>query len=97
MKYIPWRSDQAVGRCCCGREFLEHQENVQISANDMNFLSVKKNERWSVAKHTRCEATDAFGIIEFEGMAHPTKAQVRLDILLISQEVHFALVSSSFS
>jgi len=30
-----------------------------------------------VAKNTRCEPTDAFGVIEFEGMAHPTKAQVR--------------------
>lgn len=83
MKYIPWKSDQPIGRCWCGREFLEHHESVQISANDINFLSVQKNERWSAAKHTRCEATDAFGVIEFEGMAHPTKAQVRLHRLLL--------------
>jgi hypothetical protein len=45
--------------------------------NDVSFLSVNKNDRWSVQKHTRCEMTDAFGVIEFEGMAHPTKAQVK--------------------
>jgi hypothetical protein len=56
---------------------LEHNENVQISTNNMNFLSVNKDERWSIQKHTKCEMTDAFGVIEFEGMAHPTKAQVR--------------------
>jgi hypothetical protein len=43
----------------------------------MNFLSVNQDERWSIQKHTKCEMTDAFGVIEFEGMAHPTKAQVR--------------------
>jgi hypothetical protein len=56
---------------------LEHNENVQIIANNMNFLSVHKDERWSIQKHTKLEMTDAFGVIEFEGMAHPTKAQVR--------------------
>ncbi len=56
---------------------LEHNENVQTEANNMNFLSINKDERWSVQKHTRYESTDAFGVIEFEGMAHPTKAQVR--------------------
>lgn len=50
---------------------------MQIAANDINFLSVNKDERWSVPKHTRYEPTDAFGVIEFEGMAHPTKAQVK--------------------
>jgi hypothetical protein len=61
---------------------LEHNENVQIEANHMNFLSINKDERWSVQKHTRNEPTDAFGVIEFEGMAHPTKAQVRESFLL---------------
>ncbi len=77
MKFLPLKNDQQSGRCCCGRDFLEHTENVQMAANDINFLSIQKDERWSVAKHTRCESTDAFGVIEFEGMAHPTKAQVR--------------------
>ncbi len=76
IKFIPLKTDQQLGRCCCGRDFLEHNEHVQIVANDINFLSVKKDERWSIGKHTRCEPTDAFGVIEFEGMAHPTKAQV---------------------
>ncbi len=75
IKFIPSKTDQ--GRCFCGRYFLEHNENVQLATNDINFLSVNKDERWSVQKHTRCESTDAFGVIEFEGMAHPTKAQVR--------------------
>jgi transient receptor potential cation channel subfamily M protein 3 len=78
IKFIPLKTDQQlVGRCCCGRDFLEHNENIQLAANNFHYLSIKKDERWSVAKHTRCESTDAFGVIEFEGMAHPTKAQVR--------------------
>jgi transient receptor potential cation channel subfamily M protein 3 len=76
IKYIPSKNEQQIGRCCCGRYFLEHNENVQRVVNDINFLTVNKDERWSVPKHTRCEPTDAFGVIEFEGMAHPTKAQV---------------------
>ncbi|CAF3698093.1 unnamed protein product [Adineta steineri] len=75
MKFVLSKTNQDIGRCCCGRYLLEHNENVQIEANNINFLSVNKDERWSVQKHTRCEPTDAFGVIEFEGLAHPTKAQ----------------------
>ncbi|CAF4628555.1 unnamed protein product [Rotaria socialis] len=75
LKFIPTKNDQQVGRCSCGRYFLEHSEHVQISAHNMKFLSVNKDEPWSIQKHTRPEPTDAFGVIEFEGLAHPTKAQ----------------------
>jgi hypothetical protein len=76
VKFVPAKNSQESVRCCCGRYFLEHNDNVQLIANDVNFLSVNKDERWSVQKNTRCEPTDAFGLIEFEGLAHPTKAQV---------------------
>ena len=80
IKYIPSKVDYQLGRCSCGKYFLEHSEQVQRTANnEINFLSVQREERWSVQKHTRCDPTDAFGVIEFEGMAHPTKAQVKVD------------------
>lgn len=31
---------------------------------------------WQPQKHTRPQPTDAYGTIEFQGGAHPTKAQV---------------------
>lgn len=78
IKYIPSKVDYHSGRCSCGKFLHEHDEQVQrTAANEMNFLAVQREERWSVQKHTRCDLTDAFGTIEFEGMAHPTKAQVR--------------------
>ena len=35
--------------------FLNIMKNVQLIANDINFLSVNKDERWSIQKNTRCE------------------------------------------
>ncbi|CAF1325694.1 unnamed protein product, partial [Rotaria sordida] len=75
IKFIPSKIEQQIERCCCGRYFHEHNEHVKIASHDINFLSINKNEIWSTQKHTRTEPTDAFGIIEFEGMAHPAKAQ----------------------
>ncbi|CAF1499010.1 unnamed protein product [Rotaria sp. Silwood1] len=75
IKFIPSKIEQQLGRCCCGRFFLEHNEQIQIVSHDINFLTINKDEIWSIPKHTRTEPTDAFGIIEFEGMAHPAKAQ----------------------
>ena len=78
MRFIPSKNNQQLGRCCCGKEFLGHQHGAPVTANDdANLLMVNKDERWSVQRHTRLETTDAFGLIEFEGMAHPTKARVR--------------------
>lgn len=76
VRFVPSKSAPDAGRCCCGRYLAEHDDTVQIEANSRNFLTVTKDERWSVQRHTRCEPTDAFGVIEFDGMAHPTKAQV---------------------
>ena len=75
IKYISSKVDYQLGRCSCGKYFVEHDEIVQRASNtEMKFLTVQKEERWTVQKHTRCDPTDAFGTIEFEGMAHPTKA-----------------------
>ena len=77
IKFLPSKNNSQLGRCSCGKNFLEHPEDVQqLNTKELNLLSVKKDDRWSVQKHTRCEPTDAFGLIEFEGMAHPSKAQV---------------------
>lgn len=38
---------------------------------------------WIAHKNTRPHPTDAYGTIEFQGGAHPTKAQVKKNILNI--------------
>lgn len=77
IRFVPSKNIQDLGRCSCGRYLSDHDSAIQNESTNTNFLSVNKDERWSVQKHTRCESTDAFGVIEFDGMAHPTKAQVR--------------------
>lgn len=42
----------------------------------MSFFSQVLGDLWHPQKHTRAHPTDAYGTIEFQGSAHPTKAQV---------------------
>ncbi|ETN57806.1 trpm [Anopheles darlingi] len=59
-------------KCCCGQERRTHQFVPGIDPGVSGDL-------WTPTKHTRPQPTDAYGTIEFQGGAHPTKAQyVRL-------------------
>lgn len=57
-------------RCCCGQSRITHPvvPGVEIGS---------PGDIWIAHKHTRPHPTDAYGTIEFQGGAHPTKAQVR--------------------
>ena len=56
-----------VSRCCCGRS-----ENWQGHIA----LGVPLEERWHPYRHTEAKVTDAYGVLEFQGAPHPSKAQV---------------------
>lgn len=56
-------------RCCCGQSRQTHPTIPGIEPGSPGDL-------WLPNKHTRPHATDAYGTIEFQGGAHPTKAQV---------------------
>ena len=55
----------------CGRLKLSHPVKPE-SAVRVTYPVHK----WSVTQHTEVSPTDAYGIIEFQGGPHPTKAQV---------------------
>lgn len=57
-------------RCCCGQDRTTH---TVVPGIDIGVLG----DTWLPNKHTRPNPTDAYGTIEFQGSAHPTKAQVR--------------------
>ncbi|XP_055607349.1 transient receptor potential cation channel trpm isoform X8 [Uranotaenia lowii] len=70
IKYIPNIKNEDV--CCCGQERRTHQ---QVAGSEPGVAG----DLWLPQKHTRPQPTDAYGTIEFQGGAHPTKAQyVRL-------------------
>uniref|UniRef100_A0A6P4EGP9 Transient receptor potential cation channel trpm isoform X5 n=1 Tax=Drosophila rhopaloa TaxID=1041015 RepID=A0A6P4EGP9_DRORH len=70
IKFIPCPKDDT--RCCCGQAQITHQTIPGIESGSPGDL-------WLPTKHTRPQPTDAYGTIEFQGGAHPTKAQyVRL-------------------
>ncbi|XP_053688721.1 transient receptor potential cation channel trpm isoform X2 [Sabethes cyaneus] len=70
IKFIPNVKNEEV--CCCGQERRTHQLVPGIEPGIAGDL-------WQPQKHTRPQPTDAYGTIEFQGGAHPTKAQyVRL-------------------
>ncbi|XP_041450248.1 transient receptor potential cation channel trpm isoform X6 [Drosophila obscura] len=70
IKFIPCPKDDT--RCCCGQAQITHQTIQGIESGSPGDL-------WLPTKHTRPQPTDAYGTIEFQGGAHPTKAQyVRL-------------------
>uniref|UniRef100_A0A0N4ZG74 LSDAT_euk domain-containing protein n=1 Tax=Parastrongyloides trichosuri TaxID=131310 RepID=A0A0N4ZG74_PARTI len=58
-------------KCGCGR--LKNDHNMY--AFDEVIRSKRSgNEKWSIRKHTMLCPTDAYGVIEFQGSPHPTKA-----------------------
>jgi len=59
----------SICRCCCGQAQITHQTIPGIESGSPGDL-------WLPTKHTRPQPTDAYGTIEFQGGAHPTKAQV---------------------
>ncbi|XP_034650809.1 transient receptor potential cation channel trpm isoform X7 [Drosophila subobscura] len=70
IKFIPCPKDDT--KCCCGQAQVTHQTIQGIESGSPGDL-------WLPTKHTRPQPTDAYGTIEFQGGAHPTKAQyVRL-------------------
>ncbi|XP_041632706.1 transient receptor potential cation channel trpm isoform X6 [Drosophila kikkawai] len=70
IKFIPCPKDDT--KCCCGQVQITHQTIPGIESGSPGDL-------WLPTKHTRPQTTDAYGTIEFQGGAHPTKAQyVRL-------------------
>ncbi|KAI8119139.1 Transient receptor potential cation channel trpm [Lucilia cuprina] len=70
IKFIPCPKDDT--KCCCGQARQTHQTIAGIESGSPGDL-------WMPTKHTRAQPTDAYGTIEFQGGAHPTKAQyVRL-------------------
>lgn len=56
-------------RCCCGQDRMTHPVVPGIEIGILGDV-------WHSQKHTRAHPTDAYGTIEFQGSAHPTKAQV---------------------
>ncbi|XP_020712699.1 transient receptor potential cation channel trpm isoform X4 [Ceratitis capitata] len=70
IKFIPCPKDES--KCCCGQSRPTHQTIPGIESGS-------PGDNWQPQKHTRAQPTDAYGTIEFQGGAHPTKAQyVRL-------------------
>ncbi|XP_050744142.1 transient receptor potential cation channel trpm isoform X11 [Drosophila biarmipes] len=70
IKFIPCPRDDT--KCCCGQAQITHQTIPGIESGS-------PGDPWLPTKHTRPQPTDAYGTIEFQGGAHPTKAQyVRL-------------------
>lgn len=58
-------------RCCCGQDRTTH---TIVPGIDIGVAG----DTWLPHKHTRSAPTDAYGTIEFQGSAHPTKAQVQV-------------------
>ncbi|XP_037946393.1 transient receptor potential cation channel trpm-like isoform X3 [Teleopsis dalmanni] len=70
IKFVPCPKDETT--CCCGQSRQTHQTIPGIESGS-------PGDAWLPQKHTRAQPTDAYGTIEFQGGAHPTKAQyVRL-------------------
>ncbi|XP_041917179.1 transient receptor potential cation channel subfamily M member 1-like [Alosa sapidissima] len=60
-------------RCCCGRLSSQHVGLLSGSAVK-NEDDTVEGEKWSVTKHTQASPTDAYGVIEFQGGGHSSKA-----------------------
>lgn len=58
-------------RCCCGQLWQFHRDGSPATLRQSQEL------HWSPSRHTQLQPTDAYGTLEFQGGAHPTKAQVR--------------------
>ncbi|XP_050073280.1 transient receptor potential cation channel trpm isoform X4 [Anopheles maculipalpis] len=70
IKFVPSPRNEDI--CCCGQERRTHQFAA-------GYETGVPGDTWQASKNTRAQPTDAYGTIEFQGGAHPTKAQyVRL-------------------
>ncbi|XP_071516413.1 transient receptor potential cation channel trpm isoform X2 [Panulirus ornatus] len=67
IKFIPSSKDNA--RCCCGQLWQYHRDGSPAT------LRHGEDLHWSPSRHTQLLPTDAYGTLEFQGGAHPTKAQ----------------------
>ncbi|KAG5896745.1 hypothetical protein JTB14_031725 [Gonioctena quinquepunctata] len=65
-RYIRHTKDQL--RCCCGRTLEQHKSTTDTSPP-------LPGELWYPSKCTISSSTDAYGILEFQGGPHPSKAQ----------------------
>ncbi|GIY34857.1 uncharacterized protein CDAR_382541 [Caerostris darwini] len=78
-------------RCACGAMMCNHPVTVTQglyrahSVHSQASSQASADEHWSPTRHTAASQTDAFGTIEFQGSAHPLKAQVSLLIVICIQ------------
>ncbi|XP_034018663.1 transient receptor potential cation channel subfamily M member 1-like [Thalassophryne amazonica] len=65
-------------RCCCGQLVVQHPTGLYTITKEDGSSSVQLDvqpvERWNPLKHTQATPTDAYGIVEFQGRGHLTKA-----------------------
>ncbi|GFW76875.1 DUF4817 domain-containing protein [Trichonephila clavipes] len=67
--------------CCCGALMCNHPASATQglyrahSVHSQASSQASADEHWSPLRHTASNPTDAFGTIEFQGSAHPLKAQ----------------------
>uniref|UniRef100_A0AC35U2P5 LSDAT_euk domain-containing protein n=1 Tax=Rhabditophanes sp. KR3021 TaxID=114890 RepID=A0AC35U2P5_9BILA len=59
-------------KCGCGRLKADH--DLKAFQDGYKLYTKHGTTKWSILKHTAYYPTDAHGIIEFQGGAHPTKA-----------------------
>uniref|UniRef100_A0A7N6BR07 non-specific serine/threonine protein kinase n=1 Tax=Anabas testudineus TaxID=64144 RepID=A0A7N6BR07_ANATE len=78
---------QQLVRCCCGRLVRQHvgftaslaTKYSDVKLGENSTLPMPELEEWSVEKHTEESATDAYGVINFQGGSHSYRAKyVRL-------------------
>ncbi|KAI0984767.1 hypothetical protein GJ496_001038 [Pomphorhynchus laevis] len=69
--FISERNDQICG---CGRHLKEHSEKAIHVSQDIPSAFQGSKVQWNVKRHTVSLPTNAFGIIEFEGTSHPSRA-----------------------
>jgi hypothetical protein len=60
--------EQMFLRCRCGRYRREHIRNVKAFHNSYQDELLTENENWSIEKNTKEYPTDAFGILNFQGV-----------------------------
>ncbi|XP_043247449.1 transient receptor potential cation channel trpm-like [Amphibalanus amphitrite] len=68
-RFLPSAKDNS--RCCCGNLWQYHSDGSPATLQH----TVKGDDHWSPLRHTTLHPTDAYGTIEFQDGAHPSKAQ----------------------
>lgn len=74
----------SISRCCCGRLVRQHvgftaslaTKYSDVKLGENSTLPMPELEEWSVEKHTEESATDAYGVINFQGGSHSYRAKV---------------------